>query len=84
MSRQPRIFKLYDVVHSLKQKCRTERSTSSGIIYVCVVVYVLKCRAVVLAINRYFDNPAFLNYLQYLKYWKQPQYAKYIVYVCDI
>lgn len=35
----------------------------------------------VLAINRYFDNPAFLNYLQYLKYWKQPQYAKYIVYV---
>lgn len=33
----------------------------------------------VLAINRYFDNPAFLNYLQYLKYWKQPQYAKYIV-----
>lgn len=35
----------------------------------------------VLAINRYFDNPAFMNYLQYLKYWKQPQYAKYIVYV---
>jgi hypothetical protein len=37
--------------------------------------------AAVLAINRYFENPAFLNYLQYLKYWKQPQYAKYIVYV---
>lgn len=38
----------------------------------------------VLAINRYFDNPAFMNYLQYLKYWKQPQYAKYIVYVLRI
>ncbi|RLN89954.1 hypothetical protein BBJ28_00024350, partial [Nothophytophthora sp. Chile5] len=36
--------------------------------------------AIFLAINRYFDNPAFMNYLQYLKYWKQPQYAKYIVY----
>ncbi|KAG7377088.1 Mediator of RNA polymerase II transcription subunit 31 [Phytophthora pseudosyringae] len=29
--------------------------------------------------NRYFENAAFMNYLQYLKYWKQPQYAKYIV-----
>ncbi|RLN20198.1 hypothetical protein BBJ28_00002560 [Nothophytophthora sp. Chile5] len=37
-------------------------------------------RVEILAINRYFDNPAFMNYLQYLKYWKQPQYAKYIVY----
>lgn len=34
-----------------------------------------------LAQNRYFEDPAFVNYLHYLLYWKQPKYAKYIVYV---
>ncbi|KAI8927546.1 SOH1-domain-containing protein [Entophlyctis helioformis] len=31
-----------------------------------------------LAQQRYFDDKAFVNYLQYLTYWQQPQYAKYI------
>ena len=45
--------------------------------------FITVCRfflLLVLAINRYFENKAFMNYLQYLKYWKQPAYAKYIVY----
>lgn len=28
-----------------------------------------------LAKNRYFEQPAFINYLRYLQYWKKPQYA---------
>lgn len=33
-----------------------------------------------LAQSRYFQDPAFLNYLKYLQYWKRPEYAKYIAY----
>jgi hypothetical protein len=32
-----------------------------------------------LAQNRYFEDPAFLEYLRYLQYWQQPQYAQYIM-----
>jgi mediator of RNA polymerase II transcription subunit 31 len=31
-----------------------------------------------LSINRYLEEEAFCNYLQYLQYWKQPAYAKHI------
>jgi hypothetical protein len=31
-----------------------------------------------LAQNKYLEDKAFLNYLQYLEYWRQPQYATYI------
>ena len=37
------------------------------------------CIAAGLAQNRYFEDPAFLEYLRYLQYWQQPQYAQYIV-----
>lgn len=30
-----------------------------------------------LAQRRYFDDPAFVNYLTYLQYWRRPEYAKY-------
>ncbi|KAJ4456926.1 putative mediator of RNA polymerase II transcription subunit 31-A [Paratrimastix pyriformis] len=33
-----------------------------------------------LAQRRYFEDNAFLHYLEYLKYWKQPQYARFLVY----
>lgn len=33
-----------------------------------------------LAQNRFFEDPAFVKYLQYLQYWKRPEYAKFIVY----
>lgn len=33
-----------------------------------------------LAQQRYFEDPAFLNYLEYLQYWKKPEYAKYIMF----
>ncbi|KAL6062158.1 Mediator of RNA polymerase II transcription subunit 31 [Balamuthia mandrillaris] len=33
-----------------------------------------------LALQRFFQDKAFVNYLKYLLYWKQPQYAKYLVY----
>ncbi|KAK9832257.1 hypothetical protein WJX74_004470 [Apatococcus lobatus] len=29
--------------------------------------------------NRYFENSAFLSYLDYLQYWKQPKYSKFLV-----
>ena len=29
-----------------------------------------------LAQLRYFEIPAFVNYLAYLQYWRQPEYAK--------
>ena len=32
-----------------------------------------------LAQQRYFQNPAFVNYLAYLQYWKRPEYAKYLL-----
>jgi len=34
-----------------------------------------------LAQNRYFEDPAFVKYLEYLCYWKDPQYAKYLQWV---
>ncbi|KAJ3045113.1 Mediator of RNA polymerase II transcription subunit 31 [Rhizophlyctis rosea] len=34
----------------------------------------------VLAQQRYFEQPGFINYLKYLKYWQDPKYAKYICY----
>ena len=34
----------------------------------------------VLARSGYFDDPAFVRYLEYLLYWKEPRYAQYIVY----
>ncbi|RIA81573.1 SOH1-domain-containing protein [Glomus cerebriforme] len=33
-----------------------------------------------LAQKEYFEDPAFINYLEYLKYWKRPEYAKFIIY----
>ncbi|KAF5830643.1 SOH1-domain-containing protein [Dunaliella salina] len=33
-----------------------------------------------LAQNRYFEDPAFVSYLEYLLYWKEPKYAKYLQY----
>ncbi|KAG5183544.1 SOH1-domain-containing protein [Tribonema minus] len=33
-----------------------------------------------LAQQRYFDDPAFMAFLQYLTYWRRPQYAKYLMY----
>jgi hypothetical protein len=35
-------------------------------------------RAAGLAQNKYFDDPAFVNYLQYLGYWRQPEWAKFL------
>lgn len=29
-----------------------------------------------LAQLRYFEDPAFVNYLEYLQYWRKPEYAK--------
>ena len=29
-----------------------------------------------LAQNRYFDDPAFMNYLTHLKYWQKPEYTR--------
>lgn len=34
----------------------------------------------VLARSGYFDDAAFVRYLEYLLYWKEPRYAQYIVY----
>jgi hypothetical protein len=31
-----------------------------------------------LAQNKYFDDPAFVKYLDYLQYWRQPEYSKLI------
>ncbi|XP_055388860.1 putative mediator of RNA polymerase II transcription subunit 31 [Condylostylus longicornis] len=31
-----------------------------------------------LAKNRYFDQPSFINYLNYLQYWKNPEYALHV------
>ncbi|KAJ3412586.1 hypothetical protein HDV05_000566 [Chytridiales sp. JEL 0842] len=33
-----------------------------------------------LAQQRYFEDPAFINYLKYLQYWREPQYSQFIVY----
>ncbi|XP_059460375.1 mediator of RNA polymerase II transcription subunit 31 [Corylus avellana] len=33
-----------------------------------------------LAQNRYFEDEAFIGYLQYLQYWQQPEYVKFIMY----
>ena len=32
-----------------------------------------------LAVSGYFDDPQFIDYLEYLQYWKKPQYAKFIM-----
>ena len=37
-------------------------------------------RIPVLASSGYFDDAAFVRYLEYLLYWKEPRYAQYIVY----
>lgn len=31
-----------------------------------------------LAVNRYFEDNTFLNYLSYLQYWSKPQYAQHV------
>ncbi|KAL1413669.1 suppressor of hpr1 [Vanrija albida] len=33
-----------------------------------------------LHVQRYFDDPAFLNYLEYLDYWRKPEYVRFIIY----
>lgn len=33
-----------------------------------------------LALNKYFDDPAFMRFLEYLQYWKEPQYSKYLLF----
>ncbi|KAG0268751.1 hypothetical protein DFQ27_005831 [Actinomortierella ambigua] len=33
-----------------------------------------------LAQQRYFDDEAFLNYIDYLQYFRRPEYAKFIIY----
>jgi mediator of RNA polymerase II transcription subunit 31 len=33
-----------------------------------------------LALNRYFQDKSFVNYLKYLQYWKKQEYAKFLVY----
>ncbi len=33
-----------------------------------------------LALNRYFDDPNFIEYLKYLRYFKQPQYSMFVYY----
>nr|CCA21070.1 mediator of RNA polymerase II transcription subunit 31 putative [Albugo laibachii Nc14] len=45
-----------------------------------LLVWLLYSTSVDLATNRYFENPAFMNYIKYLEYWKKPEYAQYIVY----
>ena len=47
--------------------------------FILVVLFYL-IFSIDLAINRFLENPAFLNYLSYLEYWRSPVYAKYIVY----
>lgn len=34
--------------------------------------------------NGYFEDEAFLHYLQYLQYWKQPEYARYLMQVFNL
>lgn len=31
-----------------------------------------------LAINKYFDDPAFVAYLEYLSYFRKPEYLKFL------
>lgn len=33
-----------------------------------------------LALNREFDKPEVVAYIEYLQYWKQKDYAKYLIY----
>lgn len=33
-----------------------------------------------LAAGKYFDNPAFIAYLDYLQYWSRPEYAAHLQY----
>lgn len=33
-----------------------------------------------LALNNYFDDPCFLNYLQHLAYWKKPKFIVHLRY----
>eukprot|EP00268_Persea_americana_P029492 TRINITY_DN2852_c0_g2_i4.p1 TRINITY_DN2852_c0_g2~~TRINITY_DN2852_c0_g2_i4.p1 ORF type:complete len:231 (+),score=48.38 TRINITY_DN2852_c0_g2_i4:123-815(+) len=33
-----------------------------------------------LAQNRYFEDEAFIGYLEYLQYWRRPEYMKFIMY----
>jgi mediator of RNA polymerase II transcription subunit 31 len=33
-----------------------------------------------LAQKRYFDDPAFMNFLKYLTYWKKPEYARHLLF----
>lgn len=33
-----------------------------------------------LAQNRYLDDPAFVEYLDYLQYWREPRFCQYIVF----
>lgn len=41
-------------------------------------LYFLCSLLIVLAQRRYFDNPAFVNFLVYLRYFKRPEYAVYV------
>ncbi|GMK59189.1 hypothetical protein CspeluHIS016_0702040 [Cutaneotrichosporon spelunceum] len=33
-----------------------------------------------LHVQKYFEDPAFLEYLKYLEYWRKPEYVRFIVY----
>lgn len=37
-----------------------------------------------LAQQNFFEQPAFINYLEYLLYWKEKEYARFIQYVSHI
>jgi mediator of RNA polymerase II transcription subunit 31 len=30
-------------------------------------------------VQKYYDDPAFLEYLKYLEYWRRPAYVRFIV-----
>lgn len=42
--------------------------------------YFFKILILVLSQNRYFQDKAFIKYLEYLLYWKKPEYCKFIIY----
>ena len=33
-----------------------------------------------LAVNKYFAQETFMNYLKYLRYWKEPEYSRMLVF----
>lgn len=37
-----------------------------------------------LAQQNLFDQPAFINYLEYLQYWREKDYARFIQYVVNL